>query len=73
MAGQVEDERERRQDGDAERTPGGDPARFRAEPARGYLTGARLLDRRVADYFTTAPAGLTLISFGALALPTCAS
>jgi hypothetical protein len=26
MAGQVEDERERRQDGDAERTPGANPA-----------------------------------------------
>src|SRR5262252_1144515 len=34
MAEQVEDERERRQDGDAERTPGGDPVRAAFRAAR---------------------------------------
>jgi hypothetical protein len=53
MAGQVEDERERRQDGGAERTPGADPVPLpRPPPVESTPTAAcrEHPDRREVDY-----------------------
>jgi hypothetical protein len=49
MAGQVEDERERRQDGGAERTPGADPAPL-PRPRRQTGAAGPVPDRRGDDY-----------------------